>query len=87
MSVGKDPASFGRDLVTFFALEGEAMGRNPERIEAAGEDMAAEWVNLSQIAGVNNDPILAHIVLMESVDQLPGRAAVKVAAECNLKIA
>ena len=93
---GNNIASLGCQGSAFLPHEEKAVAWQPGHFQAAFERIAAKRVDLLQPTGVDDDPALTAILIVEEVEQLPGRSSVEIAfglymqgavvlVECNLE--
>ncbi|MBC2712726.1 MAG: hypothetical protein HGJ94_17580 [Desulfosarcina sp.] len=79
-------ASFRRDFISFFPFKKETICRQPALIEPALKCAATERANFPEAMGIDKDLPFAGVLLMEQVDQFPGRAAVKISCRVHMQV-
>jgi len=84
---GEDTAAFQRDLSGFLPLKNQVLGWYDPAVQTAAEDIAAEGIDLTKPAGIDDDLSRAVVFFVKQMDQLPGGAAVEIAFYLHMQIA
>jgi hypothetical protein len=87
LGINNDPAAVWRNFKTFFTFEEQSICRYGSGIQPALKRVAAEWVYLAQVTGIDKHSSFTIVLIMDQIDQLPGGTPVKIPFWLNVKVA
>jgi hypothetical protein len=85
--INNDPAAVWSNFKTFFTFEEQSICRYGSGIQQALKRVAAEWVYLAQVTGIDKHSSFTVVLIMDQIDQLPGGTPVKIPFWLNVKVA
>lgn len=81
-----DLASIRCYIKPVLPFEKEPVRRQHAGIKTAPEGVAPERADVVKIPGIDKDPPLAVVAVVNEIEQLPGRGAVKISSGFQMKI-
>ena len=83
---GHHPAAFGRKRMTVFSFDQQPMGRNAAHVELALKRIAAKRTYASKPPRVDMNQAMTVVLLIDQMNQLPGRTAIEIANRIHMQI-